>query len=209
MLKIYSNILSGPCRRVLYTAEALGLDYEVQEMDFRTGEMKAEDYLQKHPAGKVPAIEDEDVTLFESGAICKYLCDKQVSDLYPRDLASRALVTQWDDFCVLHVGQAMNKVGFNVLIAPKFGLPVDENSLKEGRVWLARYLPVVDLKIGAEGGFLVGGALSLADITLMSVMDIAGMVDVDVSLYPQLREWRAACEAMPFWQRFRFPGGLS
>jgi len=200
MIKIHGNSVSIPCNKVLYTCNLLGIDYEWIEKDFRSGEMKAPEFLALHPAGKVPVMEDDGFVLFESEAICRYLCEKKGSALCPKDIKARALMDQWTAFSVNHVGLATVKVVFNRLIAPMFDLPVDENSLKEGEEWLGRYLPIVDQRL-SESNCLAGEAITLADITLLSFVETFDQAKVSLAPYPRLSTWLSSLQAQEFWQK--------
>ena len=59
--------------RAIWLLEELGVPYEVQEYKLGDRSMRAPDYLKIHPMGRVPALEDADVTIFESGAIVEYV----------------------------------------------------------------------------------------------------------------------------------------
>ena len=204
MLKIYGNMRSAPCRKVRYTAEITETPYEWKEMDFRSGELKSESYRLLHPAGKVPAIDDHGFALFESEAICKYLCEKSGHPLYPAELQLKAQVDQWRGFAWQHLGTAMNKVAFNRILAPEFGIPVDERSLKEGLEWLERYLPIVDAQLSTLA-FLVCDHMTLADVVLLSVLDLAGPSDVDLTGFQEIQRWLGVMHELPAWQKFRDP----
>lgn len=54
--------------------EELGLPYELQSAPLEPTAPKP--FAQKTPSGKVPTIEDEGVTIFESGAIVEYVLEK-------------------------------------------------------------------------------------------------------------------------------------
>ncbi|MBU3021494.1 glutathione S-transferase family protein [Aestuariibacter sp. A3R04] len=62
--------------RVAWALEELGLPYEYQLVNLRTGEQKSEAFLQRNPAGKVPALAGEIGTMMESAAIVTWLLDK-------------------------------------------------------------------------------------------------------------------------------------
>ena len=76
--------------RSLWALEELGIPYEHVPTDFAS-DAKKPDFLAINPNGRVPALVDGDVTLFESMAINLYLArkyDKQ--GLYPRSAADEA-----------------------------------------------------------------------------------------------------------------------
>jgi len=200
MIKVHGNSVSIPCNKVLYTCNFLCIDYEWIEKEYRTGEMKTPEFLALHPAGKVPVMEDDGFILFESEAICRYLCAKSGSTLYPEEIQARALMDQWTAFSVNHVGLAMLKVLYNRLIAPMFDIPVDENSLKEGEEWLGRYLPIVDQRL-SESDYLAGNAITLADMTLLSFVETADQAKVSLAPYPQLSKWLSDLQAQEFWKK--------
>jgi len=62
--------------RSLWLLNELAVEYKLVEMPFDLARLRAPEYLAVHPLGRVPAMVDEDLTLFESGAICQYLCEK-------------------------------------------------------------------------------------------------------------------------------------
>ena len=57
--------------RVVWMLEELGLDYETVHVDvFRPG--RSDELLAVSPMGKVPGLEDGDVRMCDSSAICLY-----------------------------------------------------------------------------------------------------------------------------------------
>ena len=77
MLIIYGADLSTPANKVRFVANALGLEYEYHRISLRDKEGQTEEYKRVHPAGKIPAIDDDGFVLFESNAIIRYLADKR------------------------------------------------------------------------------------------------------------------------------------
>ena len=200
MLKIYGANLSSPSNKVRFVANALGLKYEYIQVKLREGEQRKPEFLKLNPAGKIPVIVDGDFVLSESGAIIKYLCDKNKSSYYPSDLKRRAIVDQWIDYSIIHVGAAMVRVVFNRLFAPIIKTEVDESSLKCGLEFLSRYLPILDAQLG-KGKFLAENTLTLADFTLLSTLDPAEAADIDVSSHKNVAAWRKKLKAEDFYQK--------
>jgi glutathione S-transferase len=62
--------------RFFWLLEELGAPYEVKEVAIRSGAGGEPDPANPHPHGKVPAISDDGVVVFESPAIALYLTDK-------------------------------------------------------------------------------------------------------------------------------------
>ena len=63
--------------RVLWLLEELGLPYELTEYDFTDGSLRSPEHLARSPAGKVPALEIDGGTIFESGAIVQVLTERE------------------------------------------------------------------------------------------------------------------------------------
>ncbi len=198
MLKIYGFPISTWANRVRFTANRLGLDYEYVTIDLTKGEGQTESYLAIHPAGKVPAMDDDGFILFESGAIVNYLANKANSELYPQELKQRALVDQWSDFASNQIATPMGKVLFNTVIYKFVGAEKDENSLQEGRAFLDRFLPMIDAQLG-KVSYLASDQLSLADMVLLAWLDPAELCEVDLSGYGNIIRWRDQLKQEDFY----------
>jgi GSH-dependent disulfide-bond oxidoreductase len=72
----------------------LGLDYQLKRVDLRQGEQKKSKYLSINPNGKIPALTDDEVVVFESGAILLYLAEK-TGRLLPTSPRAKAEVLSW------------------------------------------------------------------------------------------------------------------
>lgn len=200
MLTIYGADLSAPANKVRMAANALGIEYDYVRISIKKGENRTEEYLKIHPAGKVPAINDNGFVLFESDAIIKYLASKEQSSLYPSEYKQQALINQWMDFVSIHVGGAMGRVVFNRVFASFAGVPVDERSLGDGLKFLARFFPVLDQQL-SKGPYLAGERFSLADIGLLATMDPAEVSGIDLKDYKHLGNWRKELQQKDFYTR--------
>ena len=78
--------------RTHWLLEELGVPYEYRRVQFAE---KPADFLAVSPGGKVPALKDGDIELFESMAINGYLAEKYGPELAGRDNAERARIWQW------------------------------------------------------------------------------------------------------------------
>jgi glutathione S-transferase len=62
--------------RTLWLLNELHVSFELEEMPFDVRVTRSPEYLAVHPLGRVPCLKDGDFTLFESGAIAEYLCER-------------------------------------------------------------------------------------------------------------------------------------
>src|SRR5262249_27599440 len=75
MLKFYFNAAPNPNKVALFLEEA-GLQFEPVPVDTRKGDQHTPEFRKVNPNGKVPAIDDDGVFVFDSNAILLYLAEK-------------------------------------------------------------------------------------------------------------------------------------
>ena len=200
MIKLYGIGFSNNVNKVRYCLNYLGLKYEWIQTNPMQGENQTEEFLKISASGKIPAVEIDGKGYFESNAINKYLASKNKSDIYPADIEKRAAVDEWMDYASIHIGNAVGRVLFNRVFAPMMGKEVDENSLKAGLEFLAKYLPICDKQLG-KSKFLAGDSFTLADINLLAILDPAEMGKIDLNPYRNLVKWRNNLKAKDFYQK--------
>ena len=62
--------------RIIWLLEELGLEYNVNKMSFSPQDLKSEEHRARHPLGRVPVLEDDEITIYESGAIIEYILER-------------------------------------------------------------------------------------------------------------------------------------
>ena len=58
-------------------------DYELKLADRNAKTQNSEEYLQLNPAGRIPTLVHDGLVLFESPAICIYICEKEERERRP------------------------------------------------------------------------------------------------------------------------------
>lgn len=97
--------------KISVTLEELGMPYEFKELNLSKFEQKEDWYLRINPNGRIPAIIDRDennFSVFESGAIMIYLADK-AGKLLPSEMKARSRVIQWLMFQMSGIGPMMGQ----------------------------------------------------------------------------------------------------
>lgn len=148
--------------RIVWLLEELGLDYDLISMPLGDKSMREPEYLAKHPAGRVPALEDGDVTLFESGAIVEYLIARYGQGrMRPApESPDFPVYLQW-----LHYAEGMIMPQINVIVVETKFLPPEKQNpvnLARAQKLLTRMLAIVDQHM--EGRDFLAGDFSGADI---------------------------------------------
>ena len=198
MLKIYYHPLSFPSLGPVFTAEAIGVDYEKEVVDLQGGQNKTAEYKAISPSGKVPALQDGDFNMNESAAMMRYIARREKSELYPADIKSQAKVNQWIDYINHHIRAPVGRVQFNRVVAPMMGADVDESSIKLGFHFLGNNLPLIESRL-SESAFLCGDKMSLADIALVAALEPTTMAKIDLTPYPVLTAWLKARQSETFY----------
>ena len=189
MLTIYGDSISGNCLKVKWTADHLGLAYDWIETSVLTGETRTPEFLAMNPAGQVPAvILDDGRPLAQSNAIILHLA--QGSDLVPTDAYDRARMFEWlfwEQYShEPYVAVARFKVRY---------LGQDFDSL-EPRLVERAYGALQRLEDGLAGrAFLIGDALTLADVSLVAYTRVAHEGGLSLDAYPAVQAWIGRVEA--------------
>lgn len=159
--------------RPRWCLEELGVPYELVRPTM--AKMGEPEYRKLHPHGKVPVLIDEDVTIFESAAICTYLTDKySEKGLAPAvETSARGYYYQWLFYASVTLESPIEQFMFNTLPdLPEKVLPKkkhSELSAEEALQWFVRVAePVKETLKNQE--FLVENRFSTADIVMGGVL---------------------------------------
>jgi GST-like protein len=156
MLKFFFNGSPNPTKVALFLEEA-GLAYEPHAIDTRKGEQFGAAFLAINPNGKVPAIVDGDVTVFDSNAILLYLAEKTGKFLPPA--AHRGELLSWLMFVATGVGPFSGQaVHFRHFSTEK--VPYAHNRYQYEA---ARHFGVLDARL-ANRKYMVGDTYTIVDM---------------------------------------------
>ena len=190
MLKIH-GLARSRAFRCIWTAEEAGLPYEVIPVAFGPDLKAAMSAV--NPNGKVPALQDGSLTLFESLAINLHIAGKAGAPLMPAgDDGSRVL--QWTLWAGTEAEPAIMQWAYNTYIHP--AEKRDAALAKAGAEAVAPRLAVLDQHLGGTG-WLVGAGFTVADLNLASVLYGAWMNGFDFGPFPKVKAWLDACLTRP------------
>ncbi|MEO0786315.1 MAG: glutathione S-transferase family protein [Pseudomonadota bacterium] len=163
MLKLHfaPNSRAG---RIVWLLEELQLPYEINKMAFHPKDLKSDEHRARHPLGRVPVLEDGDVSIFESGAIVEYVLERHKNGGLKPAVDDRRFpdYLQWFHYCEGMVMPPINTVVVNTILLPEDRR--DETVLGQARRLLTKALaPVNEALDGKE--YLIGD-FSAADIML-------------------------------------------
>tara|TARA_B100000676_G_scaffold311729_1_gene382725 strand:+ start:1463 stop:2068 length:606 start_codon:yes stop_codon:yes gene_type:complete len=185
--------------RAVWLLEELELSYEVENYKLGDPSMRSPDYLKVHPMGRVPALEDGDVTIFESGAIIEYLLARHGNGrMRPApDSADFPLYLQW-----LHYAEGMIMPPVNTIVVETILLPPErrnnDNVIRATKL-LSRMLQAVDAHM--EGREYIAGKFSGADIMTGHACTVSKRLGAEVSDKPNVEAYIERCNARPALQK--------
>lgn len=161
MLTLYHNPMSR-AQIARWMLEEVGEPYELALLDYGTT-MKAPEFLQVNPMGKVPALRHGDRVVTEAAAICAYLADAfPAADLAPA-LDDRADYYRWLFFAAGPVESAVTAKAFG-LLAPA------ERSMSVGYGSFEAVMDVLEGAVAREP-WLCGDRFTAADVYVGSQVD--------------------------------------
>ncbi|HSR89063.1 MAG TPA: glutathione S-transferase family protein [Candidatus Udaeobacter sp.] len=184
MIQIYGPKASSALR-CYWLLEELGVPYEVMPFDFSKGDSQSPEFLKMNPNGKVPVIVDDGFVLWESLAINYYLIEKyKATNLVGETLQQHAEVNQWIVWSISHL-----QPSFYPLVIQKFSnLPESEATKIAREKDLPHYLPILESHL-SDKEYVALDKFTLADITVMSIMEMASFINYDMSAYPNITAW--------------------
>ena len=178
--------------RVRWALEEAGLDYRVRLL----GSPRPADYIKEQPFDQVPWFSDDQVRIFESGAIVQYIGEKSEA-LLPRETQARYRAIQWTYAALNSVEPAILNVFAVTVFHPdqewaKLRRPGAEEfarlKLKRVSDWLG------------EMQWLEGDRFTIGDLIMVTVLRFLRHTDL-IAEFPNLAAYQKRGEARPAFQR--------
>ncbi len=181
-----------------------GIDYEPRLLSFSKGEHRTPEMLKRNPRGRVPVLDDDGFSLYESAAIVEYL-EERFPDrpaLFPGDTRARALVRREREEADAYFGAPSEVLSGELFFKPReqWERPRIDRARAELFEELAR-------REGALDGEFLAGPLSAADFTLYPFVALMARhelkdptLELTRAVGPKLRAWMQRIEALPYFE---------
>ncbi len=183
-MKIYGDSISGNCLKVKWVCDSLGLAYDWIETSVVAAQTRTPEFLALNPAGQVPmAVLDDGRLLAQSNAIILHLAEG--SNLIPGDAYAQARMFEWMFWEQYSHEPYIAVARFQLAYLGKTQADLDPKVMPRGHAALQR------MEDGLAGGeaFLVGAAVSLADVALVAYTRVAHEGGFDLADYPRVQAW--------------------
>ena len=198
MLKLH-HAPNSRADRILWLLEELELPYNLNSMKFHPSDLKSDEHRSRHPLGRIPVLEDGDITIYESGAIVEYILAKHApgklkpevnDDTYPQYL-------QWFHYCEGMVMPPMNTIVVHTIILPEDRR--DQIVLGQAQRLLAKALVPVNNAL-KDKEYLIG-AFSGADIMLGHALYMSNRLNCVTDDLSNIKDYISRIEARPSFQK--------
>jgi glutathione S-transferase len=186
--------------RVHWMLLELGLGYECQPIQSRTGDTLTAEFRWLNPRHKIPVLRHGSFVLTESAAIVQYLGETfpRPTEVYvPNDAVGRARLNEWCYFIMSELD-----AGSLYVVRRHDGLkhiygeaPVAVGSAKS---YFFHNLEAMAARIGSDTPYLFGDRLSVADILLVTCLDWA--MSCGISLPEIVAHYRRRVALRPAYQ---------
>ena len=196
MLKVWGRRSSFNVQKVMWLVGELGLEHRHIDAGGNFGGLDTRDFLAMNPHGRIPVIRDDDAIVWESHAILRYLAARHgAGKFWSDDPLARARVDGWMDW-------SQTALQPDFLIGVFWGFfctPEDKRNWPAIRAALARCARDFEkLDRLLEGrSFLLGDALTLADITAGTSLYRYFELQIERPQLPQVERWYRRLQERP------------
>lgn len=179
--------------RVRWALEEAGLPYEQRLIGFE--DQSTESYRRLQPFGQVPAYEEDELVMFESGAIVLHIAERS-DELMPPDPVARERARTWMFAALNTIEPAIQ----NLAELDLFNAGEEWAKLRRPAVVERVKLRLADLSRCLQGRDYLEGRFTAADLLMTTVLQILRHTDL-VATMPVLEAYRLRCEARPAFRK--------
>ncbi|CAI9117009.1 OLC1v1018315C1 [Oldenlandia corymbosa var. corymbosa] len=204
-VKVYGPPLSPAVSRVLVCLLEKNVQFQLVPVNMAKGEHKTPDYLKIQPFGQVPAFQDDSISVFESRAICRYVCDKYANQgnesMYSNNPLVKASIEQWIESEAQNFNPPSSILVFQLLFASRMGIKQDENVIKTNKEKLSKVLDVYEKRL-SESPYLAGDEFTLADLFhLPNTQFLAGEDEMFSTTRKNVGRWWDEISSRESWKK--------
>jgi len=184
--------------RPLWILEEMGLPYELRMLPFPP-RAAAPDYLARNPLGTIPLLEDGDVRMTESAAICQYLVSRygpSPLNVAPEEPGYAAFLNG------LHFGEATLTFPQTLVLRYRWLEPPERRLPQAAEDYERWFFSRLRKGLGTlEGGFYAAGRFTAADVSIGYALLLAGKLGLDAQFTPEMAAYWARLSARPGYRR--------
>jgi glutathione S-transferase len=170
--------------------------------------MGKEEHLALHPFNRVPILQHDDFTVYETSAIASYVDEAFAGpSLTPQDVRLHARMNQWiSTVNSYYYPYMIYHVSHERLVFPELGIASDEKVVAHALPKIETGLAVIERELSHGQDFLLGSELTLADFFLLPSTFSFSLTDEGRSMYPKFPafcRWRERMENLATTKKLR------
>lgn len=197
MLQLKGRTNSSNVMKALWVLDEMGIDYEREDVGGQFGKNYEAPYLSLNPNGRIPTIIDDNLVLWESNSIVRYLASKHsLGTLCPNDPADRARCEMWMDWQLTELVHGMVPVFHGLIRKPPEELDMDAINAARND-WAAKWA-ILDEHL-SRNAYVGGDSFTMADIPIGPIAYRWYELPIEREDFGNLKRWYdAMCERPAF-----------
>ncbi len=206
-MKLYIVPGAPNARKVQAVVKHLGLNPEIIQKDFFTGDMKKEDYLAINPNAKTPALVDGALKLWESEAINIYLASEKARNNTVFDSDQRPDIMRWQFWSVSHYNRWLGDIVWERIVKPVYNLgECNDDVVTYAMEFFKPFIHVLENHLNGRE-YMVGTQWTLADysIAFMEPFIRSELLPFNLSDYPNVQGLYDRMSNNPYWEATAVP----
>ena len=161
LLTFYGRSSSDSVRKVLWMLGETGQSFEHVQRGGSFGGLDDPEYLKLNPHGRIPTLCDDDVVVWESNAIIRYLAARYFSGtMWPEDPARRSYADQWMEWAQTRLYPDFNKLLWLTVRTPQAEL--DLSDIRDTSARLSGSYRILDTQL-KQHDYIAGSDLTMGD----------------------------------------------
>ena len=189
MITVYGRATSSNVQLAMWTIGELELPHERLDFGHKYGGTDTAEYRAMHPLGRVPVMREpqadgDDLVMFESGAITRYLCGRYGTEpFWPADPVVRAKLDVWCELVKATIAPMWAQPIFWSLL--KFAPGEGGETVQEAAEAIKPHMQALDARIGA-GPWMAGQDFTFADLWVGHLLYRYDVLNFDKAPTPNL-----------------------
>ena len=193
----YFETING--RKACVAAKHLNAPVAFVRVNLGKNEHTTPAYLALNPNARVPVLETETGSIWESNAIMAYLAQRMGSDLLPTDQRLPEIV-RWLAWSSEHFNRYASRVYFENLVKAQFGLGAADAALvEEANGYIRKYGAVLDDHLKGRR-YVVGDTLTIADFAVGAALPYAEGAKLPLDGFTGIARWADRLNELPAWR---------
>jgi glutathione S-transferase len=199
MLKFFGRATSDSVQKAIWMLGETQQPFEHIELGGRFGGLQNADYLRLNPHGQVPTLCDDEVVVWESNAIIRYLAAKHFSGtVWPVDAAQRSYAEQWMEWAQTQLYPDFNKLFWLTVRTPP--AEHDHALIGETHARVIDYYTVLEAQLAGRD-YVTGQELSIADFPAGATLYRFFKMPIERPALPNITAWYTRLSQRPAYRQ--------